>query len=106
MGLKKGMTNNPAGKPKGTLNKLSSDFRQDLAVFIQEQWPAVINEYNSLDGKEKIKFFLELLPYHAARKQSITLSFLEQLQECLTDQQIDQIINRLKTEQNGDHSED
>lgn len=101
MGLKKGMTNNPAGKPKGALNKLSTGFRQELAIFIQEQWPTVIKEYNALKGKEKIKFFLELLPYHVARKQSVSLSFLEQLQESLSDVQIDQIINKLKMEHDG-----
>jgi len=36
MGLKKGMTNNPKGKPPGTLNKLSRDMKQTIHEFLTE----------------------------------------------------------------------
>ena len=53
MGLRK-VCKNPTGKPKGALIVIYW-FPAELTIFIQEQWPTVIKEYNA--HKEKIKFY-------------------------------------------------
>ena len=36
MGLKKGQTNNPAGRPKGTINKANRELRDMIKDFLAE----------------------------------------------------------------------
>lgn len=98
MGLKKGMTNNKAGKPPGALNKLSRDMRQTITDFLQNNWPEVEKEFRKLDGKNKLNFYKELLQYAipkmAAYNVDANMSF-----EQLTEQQLDTIIEKLLNNQ-------
>ena len=71
MGLPKGKTNNPKGKPPGALNKISRGMKITITEFLQERWPDVISEFDKLKGQDKVKFYLELLPYAVPKMQAV-----------------------------------
>lgn len=95
MGLRKGQTNNKAGKPAGTLNKMSKELRQQISDFLEENFPKVVQEFSNLKGKDKVKLYTDLLPYSLPRLESISIG--EMGLEVFTDEQLDQIINKLKS---------
>jgi len=102
MGLRKGQTNNKAGKPAGTLNKMGRELRLQIGDFLEENFPKVIQEFNSLKGKDKVKLYTDLLPYYLSRLESIEVNELGL--ETLTDKQLDQIINKLKSGYENQHT--
>jgi hypothetical protein len=73
MGLRKGMTNNPAGKPAGRLNRMSKELRLQISDFLEENFPKVIAEFNKLEGKDKVRLYCDLLPYAVPRLQTTEL---------------------------------
>jgi len=74
MGLKKGMTNNPKGKPPGTLNKLNKDTRQTISDFLQDNWPEVEREFHKLKGRDKCNFYRDLLQYTLPKMAAVAMS--------------------------------
>lgn len=73
MGLKKGMTNNQAGRPRGTLNKLSRDMKKTIHEFLQESWPEVKTEFHKLKGRDKLNFYKDLLQYDLPKMQAVQM---------------------------------
>lgn len=74
MGLKRGMTNNPGGKPPGTLNKLSRDMKQTIHEFLTGNWPEVEREFHKLNGKDKLNFYKDLMQYDLPKMQAVAVS--------------------------------
>ena len=93
MGLKKGMTNNPAGRTPGTLNKVSKDLRLSITEFLEDNFEQIVNEWNKLTGKEKLYFYKDLLKYAVPTLQATELKTDF---ERMTDEQLDYIIDELK----------
>lgn len=94
MGLKKGQTNNPAGRPKGAVNKTSAAIRERITAFLDANFDQVQKDFESpeLSVRDKLKFYTELLPYAVPKLQSTTLDINF---ETLTDEQLDTIIQNL-----------
>ncbi|NLD62868.1 MAG: hypothetical protein GX646_03145 [Bacteroidales bacterium] len=74
MGLKKGMTNNPKGKPPGTLNKMSRDMKLTIHEFLTDHWPEVEEEFHKLSGKDKLNFYKDLLQYDLPKQAAVAMS--------------------------------
>lgn len=93
MGLKKGQTNNPGGRPTGSTNKISKDLRQSITDFLNENFDKIKADMIKLEPKDRCKFYIDLLKYAVPTLQStqLTTDF-----EKLTDEQLDLIINELK----------
>lgn len=92
MGLKKGQTNNPKGKPPGAINRLSRDVRQTITDFLNENWPEVEQEFHKLKGRDKVNFFRDLLQYAIPKMQAVAVDMDFNR---LTDEQLDMVINKL-----------
>jgi len=73
MGLRKGQTNNKAGKPKGALNKLPKDMRVTITDFLQDHWPEVEAEFKKLKGRDKVNFYRDLLQYAIPKMQAVQM---------------------------------
>jgi hypothetical protein len=67
--MKKGHTNNPNGRPKGTPNKATRRVKAVLMdIFETEYTPEKIRHYmECLDDADKLRFFVQVLPYLAPK---------------------------------------
>ena len=85
---KKGTINNPNGRPKGKPNVSTDKLRTLLHEFIDNNMGSLQENYDKLDPKDRLNFINSLLRH-------VLPAPLEPL-ERLTDQQLDELINRLK----------
>lgn len=94
----KGHTNNPNGRPKGTPNKVTTDLRQWITNFLEDNRKQIQKDWKALEPKERITLFEKLLKYSLPTLQatSLTTDF-----EKLTDEQLDTIIENLKNSMYG-----
>ena len=69
MGLHKGQTNNPKGRPKGSKNRVSKDLKELIDAFLNEKFELVKDQFNKLPPKDQLKFFTDLLPYVVPKLQ-------------------------------------
>ena len=93
MGLKPGQTNNPDGRPPGSINKLAKDLRLEITMFLETSWPEVVKAWEGLkDPKDKLNFYRDLLQYSIPKKQNIAMDI--DLSN-LNDEQLDRIVNEL-----------
>lgn len=88
MPFKKGESGNPQGKRPGTKNKNPEEIRKVIQSFIDRNFESLQLEYDKLDGEKKL-FFIEKLLKHVLPRP---LNELERL----TDNQLDELIKRLK----------
>ncbi len=93
MGLKKGTTNNPAGRKKGTPNKLTADLRQRINEVLENNWQNIEADIKALEPKDRLMFIEKLLKYTLPTLQATSLNVDF---EKLSDEQLDKIIDELK----------
>lgn len=63
MGSKKGHTNNPNGRPKGSTNKNTADFRLMVSDLLSNNWPQIQNDLDSLEPKDRLAFLEKIMGY-------------------------------------------
>ena len=97
MGLKKGQTNNPDGRPVGSQNKINADLRQSINDFLQKNFVEVEKDMQKLQPKDRVKLYIDLLSYSLPKLQSTTLD-IDYSQ--MSDQQLDYVIEGLKKSAN------
>jgi hypothetical protein len=93
MGLTKGMTNNPNGRPKGIPNKSTNDLRQWVGEFIDGQREQILQDWQSLEPKDRTMMFEKLMRFVLPTLQATSLKTDF---ENYTDAQLDYIIEGLK----------
>ena len=94
MGLKKGMTNNPTGRPVGSKNKVSIELRENITEFLSENFNKVKEDFKKLSPKDRLTFYKDLLKFSVPQLQNTNL---ELGFERLPDDQLDVLINNLKS---------
>ena len=86
----KGNSGNPNGRPKGKVNRTTEELRNLIQAFVEANINKLQKDFDSLAPKERIgcleKFLRHVLPPPL------------DLFDKLTDEQIDQIIEKLKKE--------
>jgi len=92
MPFEKGNSGNPDGRPKGTNNKLTTQLRETITDFLETNFESVIQDFEKLTPKERLKFYCELLQYGLPKLQAVQM---ETDFEKLSDEQLDYIINEL-----------
>jgi hypothetical protein len=73
----KGNTNNPAGRPAGKPNKITSELRDRISNFLKENWEQVEKDFKQLESKDRIILFERLLQYTTPRLQATDLTIDE-----------------------------
>jgi hypothetical protein len=92
MPFEKGNSGNPDGRPNGTNNKLTKQLRETINDFLETNFETVINDFEKLTPKERLKFYCELLQYGLPKLQAVQM---ETDFENLSDEQLNFIINEL-----------
>jgi len=99
MGLQKGQTNNPAGKPPGTKNKINAELRVMINDFLNSEFDTIKEDFNKLDPKDKLKFYTDLLNYGLPKLQATSLELdFEKMSESDLDLIIDRLIKKSENE--------
>jgi hypothetical protein len=93
MPFKKGESGNIAGRPVGTPNKSTSNLRDWITDFLEENKDKVREDWLLLEPKDRIVLFEKLLKYSLPTLQSTTLSTEF---ESMTDSELDRLISELK----------
>lgn len=73
MGLEKGRTNNPAGRPKGTPNKTNAELRERISNFVSDRWEQFEGDFDDLEPKERMFFFEKLMAYTLPKLQAVAV---------------------------------
>ena len=94
MGQLKGNTGNPHGRPKGTPNKATTDLRQWISNFIDDNRAQIQEDWQALEPKDRIVMFEKLLKYSLPTLQAVQMDVKTEL-EALTDDQLDAIIQKI-----------
>jgi len=92
MGLRKGNTNNPNGRPKGKPNRSTEELRKVLHNFIDTNIEMLQADFDSLEPKDRLNY-LEKLLAHVLPKP---ITSLDQLSES----DLDILLERLKNQSN------
>ena len=101
--FRKGKSGNPAGKPKGTQNKATTDLRTWINILINKNLPKIEKDLESLDSKDRLQVIERLIQYCIPKQQAISVeaqiqaeySELEKLIEKMPDAAVEQITQRL-----------
>ena len=92
MGLKKGQTGNPNGRPKGKPNKVTSEVRTWLAELIDKNRTQIVRDLKALEPKDRLIVLEKFMQYTTPKMQSMDAKIDI---ERLTEGQLDLIINEL-----------
>ena len=99
MGLKKGQTNNPLGRPKGKPNKVTVELREVIqGVLNEEMTPSKLrNTLKQLDPERRLAYLIKLTDFVLPKLKQTDLNLDI---ESLSEQQLDLIIARILTPKN------
>lgn len=83
--LKKGAVLNPKGRPRGSLNKVSSDVRELISQYIENELANAGALLEKLEPKERLDILCKLLPYVMTKKKEeesqndkvVTITFVD-----------------------------
>ena len=93
MPFEQGLSGNPEGRPKGAKNKTGLQLREIITDFLENKFEKIIEDFDSLKPKDRVKLYCDLLQYGLPRLQAVQL---ETDFDNLSDSQLDQIIEELK----------
>src|ERR1700722_2769502 len=101
MPFEKGESGNPAGRPKGSLNKTAKDLRQMISDFLVENFEEVQKSFKEIPPKEKIKVYCHLLAFAVPKLRPSDELMLERL----SDEELNELFEKLKEVANRQLSE-
>lgn len=93
MPFEKGISGNPEGRPKGATNRTSTQLREMITDFLENNFEKIVNDFTELKPKDRVKLYCDLLQYGLPRLQGVQL---ETDFERLPDDQLQAIIEGLK----------
>ena len=96
--MKKGKTNNPNGRPKGTPNKITADLRLKINAIVEKQIESIESDLQSLEPMQRLQIVEKLISYCVPKlqAQSFEIDFTK-----LSNDQLDYVINQLNINDNA-----
>lgn len=99
MGLRKGIRNNPNGRPKGVPNKITADLRQRISKFLNDNWEGMQADFDKMEPKDRNMFLDKLIQYQIAKPQNFDIQIeyreLERLLERTPEKYIERITAKI-----------
>jgi len=92
MGLPKGKTNNPRGRPQGP-NKLTAELRQRIKIFLEGQFETIECDFKTLVPDRRVVLFERYLKFVLPQLQS---SSVDLNIDRMSEDEITQLLNRIK----------
>lgn len=71
MAFEKGRSGNPNGRPRGAKDKATTELRNWVEQFINDNRALIESDIKSLTSNERLRFFLALLNYALPKQQSV-----------------------------------
>ncbi len=65
---------NKDGRPKGAKNKITVNLREKITDFLNDNFEKVLNDFEKLEPKDKMKFYLDFMNYAIPKYQSINIT--------------------------------
>lgn len=87
-----GVSGNPGGRPRGSANRINQQLRETITDFLEENFQKVINDFEELNPKERVKLYCDLLQYGLPKLQAVQI---ESEIERLPEDQLDYIIKKI-----------
>lgn len=81
MGLHKGHTNNPNGRPAGTPNKVTSATKDWILAIIEENKERIRADLESMDSETRVRAVFSLLNFVTPKQQSISIEEQAKIEE-------------------------
>jgi len=101
MGLPKGRTNNPAGKPVGAVNKTPKAVRDELTQIFFDTLPQLKKDIKTMRPRDRKETIAMILPYISHRLQSTTIDAKIETSNKLAkldDDQLNTLIDQILTQ--------
>jgi uncharacterized protein (UPF0305 family) len=99
MAQRKGKTGNPAGRPKGTPNKATSEMKGWIAGLINKNRRQLEKDLKALEPRERWQVIEKLMAYTVPKMQSVEARIdLERLSEEDLNVIINELTNNLENE--------
>lgn len=90
MGLRKGQTNNPAGRPPGAKNRVTKKLRLEITAFLEEQFITLKKDMKKLEPKDRAQLYTKLLPFAVPQLKAVEHSGeIRSSFEDMTDEELD-----------------
>lgn len=96
MPFKKGQTGNPQGRPTGSLNNVTTDIKEFINNFLNDNWGTLQSDFDNLESKERLHFMEKLLKYVVPIKADHIIKQPKNPFEDWTDEQLNAEIERLR----------
>jgi len=100
MGLHKGHTNNPQGRPPGVPNKINKELKERLKMFLDDNFEVLQEDFKKLEPKQRFDVFVAILRHVMPELRYDEFKFANLNTEDLQ-KLTDNILNKLMTNKNG-----
>ena len=88
MGLKKGQTGNPFGRPKGSLNRTTTELKEIINSFISNNLENLQSDFDKLEPVKRFEVLDKMLRYVLPNKVEQTRENGKELFSDLSDEEI------------------
>lgn len=97
MGLHKGKTNNPHGRPVGAKNKFTVEVKERIIDILDNHFTidSINEDLKQLESKDRLHFLLRLLDYTTPKMKQTEITATSTLSETLTPEIAKAISKRL-----------
>ena len=95
MPFKKGKSGNPEGRGKGTPNRTSEEVRQTLLKLLSDNLERLQRDLDSMEPKDRASLLISLAKHIVPQALN---------PEKLSEEQLNQVLDYLKQQQNENHS--
>lgn len=104
MAPRKGQTNNPKGRPKGSPNKVTTELKAWIQQLIDGNRKKFETDLKKLDPKDRLLILEKLMQYVVPKQQSISVEAqieceykeLEKLLDKAPDSVVDELLQRME----------